>query len=60
VVFGCRPSLQWRRAINLHRDPGAIDQAHTADEFIELAALRDGADFFTRFIRGLADESCFR
>ena len=35
--------------------PGAIDQAHTADEFIELAALEHGADFLTRFIRGLAD-----
>jgi acetylornithine deacetylase len=33
--------------------PGSIDQAHTADEFIELAALEEGADFFTRFIRGL-------
>ena len=33
--------------------PGSIDQAHTADEFIELAALERGADFFTRFIRGL-------
>jgi len=35
--------------------PGVIDQAHTSDEFIELAALEQGADFFTRFIRGLAD-----
>jgi acetylornithine deacetylase len=34
--------------------PGSIDQAHTADEFIDLAALREGADFFTRFVRGLA------
>lgn len=34
--------------------PGAIDQAHTADEFIELAALERGAGFFTRFICGLA------
>jgi acetylornithine deacetylase/succinyl-diaminopimelate desuccinylase-like protein len=35
--------------------PGSIDQAHTADEFIELDALRDGAEFFTRFVRGLAE-----
>jgi acetylornithine deacetylase len=35
--------------------PGSIDQAHTADEFIETAALERGAEFFTRFIRGLAD-----
>ncbi|MDP3851121.1 MAG: M20 family metallopeptidase [Luteolibacter sp.] len=35
--------------------PGSIEQAHTADEFIELAALELGADFLTRFIRGLAD-----
>lgn len=34
--------------------PGTIDQAHTADEFIEIAALEQGAEFFTRFIRGLA------
>ena len=33
--------------------PGSIDQAHTADEFIELTALREGAEFFTRFVRGL-------
>jgi len=37
--------------------PGAIEQAHTADEFIELAALRDGAEFLTRFIRELADQT---
>lgn len=35
--------------------PGSIDQAHTADEFIELAALNEGADFFARWIRDLAD-----
>jgi len=35
--------------------PGAIEQAHTADEFIELAALEHGAEFFTRFIRGLGN-----
>lgn len=34
--------------------PGAIEQAHTADEFIEIRALRAGAEFFSRFIRGLA------
>jgi acetylornithine deacetylase len=33
--------------------PGSIDQAHTADEFIELAQLESGAEFFTRFVRGL-------
>lgn len=33
--------------------PGTIDQAHTADEFIELAALEQGAEFFSRFIRGM-------
>jgi acetylornithine deacetylase len=33
--------------------PGSIDQAHTADEFIELAALEQGAEFFSRFIRGM-------
>jgi len=34
--------------------PGAIEQAHTADEFIEVRALRAGAEFFSRFIRGLS------
>ncbi len=35
--------------------PGSIDQAHTADEFIELAALNEGAEFFSRWLRELAD-----
>jgi len=34
--------------------PGSIQQAHTADEFIDIAALEEGAAFFTRFIRSLA------
>lgn len=34
--------------------PGSIDQAHTVDEFIEVDALKQGAEFFTRFVRGLA------
>jgi acetylornithine deacetylase/succinyl-diaminopimelate desuccinylase-like protein len=34
--------------------PGSIDQAHTVDEFIEIDALRQGAEFFTRFVAGLA------
>ena len=34
--------------------PGSIDQAHTCDEFIEIAALEEGAAFFTDFIRSLA------
>jgi len=33
--------------------PGSIDQAHTADEFIDLAELARGAEFFGRFIAGL-------
>lgn len=33
--------------------PGSIDQAHTADEFIEIDALQKGAEFFMRFIRSL-------
>lgn len=35
--------------------PGSIDQAHTADEFITIEALEEGAEFFTRFIRGMAE-----
>jgi acetylornithine deacetylase len=33
--------------------PGSIDQAHTADEFIELAELERGAEILSRFIRSL-------
>jgi acetylornithine deacetylase/succinyl-diaminopimelate desuccinylase-like protein len=33
--------------------PGSIDQAHTADEWIDLRALEEGAGFFTRWIAGL-------
>jgi acetylornithine deacetylase len=34
--------------------PGSIDQAHTVDEFIELAALEKGTAFFSAFIGSLA------
>jgi acetylornithine deacetylase/succinyl-diaminopimelate desuccinylase-like protein len=30
--------------------PGSIAQAHTRDEFISLHDLREGADFFRRWI----------
>ena len=33
--------------------PGSIDQAHTIDEFIEIAALEKGAAFFTAFLGNL-------
>jgi acetylornithine deacetylase len=33
--------------------PGSIDQAHTADEFIDLDDLARGARFFERFVRAL-------
>ena len=33
--------------------PGSIDQAHTVDEFIEISALQQGAEFLTAFIAGL-------
>ncbi len=33
--------------------PGSIDQAHTCDEFIDVAALEEGAAFFTAFVRSL-------
>ena len=33
--------------------PGSIDQAHTADEFIAVADLEDGARWFTRMITSL-------
>ncbi len=31
--------------------PGSIDQAHTVDEFIEVAQLEAGASFFSEFLR---------
>lgn len=33
--------------------PGSIEQAHTADEWIKVADLEAGADFFQRFLRNL-------
>jgi acetylornithine deacetylase/succinyl-diaminopimelate desuccinylase-like protein len=33
--------------------PGSIAQAHTADEWIKISDLEDGADFFERFLRSL-------
>lgn len=33
--------------------PGSIDQAHTANEFIEIAALEDGVAKFSAFLREL-------
>ena len=35
--------------------PGSIDQAHTADEHIDIVALRTGTDFLTNFVRSLAE-----
>jgi acetylornithine deacetylase len=35
--------------------PGSIAQAHTKDEFIEIAHLEEGQAFFSKFIRSLAD-----
>lgn len=34
--------------------PGSIDQAHTADEFIRISDLEDGAEWFTTLIASLA------
>ncbi|MEO7933825.1 MAG: M20 family metallopeptidase [Chthoniobacterales bacterium] len=33
--------------------PGSISQAHTADEWIEVAELERGAEFFARFLQSL-------
>lgn len=33
--------------------PGSIDQAHTVDEYIDIEALKQGAEFFTQFVKGL-------
>lgn len=35
--------------------PGSINQAHTKDEFINLREWEEGRDFFSKFIRSLAD-----
>lgn len=37
--------------------PGSIEQAHTANEFITLSALKEGAEFFTQFIQELGNEN---
>jgi acetylornithine deacetylase/succinyl-diaminopimelate desuccinylase-like protein len=34
--------------------PGSIHQAHTADEYIEVAELERGADFFCRFLQSFS------
>jgi acetylornithine deacetylase/succinyl-diaminopimelate desuccinylase-like protein len=34
--------------------PGSIRQAHTADEYIEVAELERGADFFCRFLQSFS------
>jgi len=33
--------------------PGSIAQAHTADEFISIADLEEGARFFQNFLKSL-------
>ena len=33
--------------------PGNIAQAHTADEFIEVAALEEGVQFYRKFLESL-------
>ena len=35
--------------------PGSIDQAHTADEFIDLAALEAGASQFSAYLAALRE-----
>jgi len=35
--------------------PGSMAQAHTADEFIEVAELKRGAEFFTNFLRNFSN-----
>ena len=35
--------------------PGSIDQAHTADEFIEISDLESGVEFYSAFLRSFAD-----
>ena len=33
--------------------PGSIEQAHTKDEWIEIAELEKGAEFWVRWLRSL-------
>jgi acetylornithine deacetylase/succinyl-diaminopimelate desuccinylase-like protein len=33
--------------------PGSIDQAHTVDEFIDIEELKQGAEFFRKFLQSL-------
>ncbi|MFT7173812.1 MAG: acetylornithine deacetylase/succinyl-diaminopimelate desuccinylase-like protein, partial [Paracoccaceae bacterium] len=37
--------------------PGSIDQAHTADEFIAISDLENGARWFSNLIASLAEHS---
>ncbi len=37
--------------------PGSIDQAHTADEFIKVTDLQAGVEWFTTFVKSLAEKS---
>jgi acetylornithine deacetylase/succinyl-diaminopimelate desuccinylase-like protein len=34
--------------------PGSIDQAHTVDEFLEISALEQGAEFFSKFVASVS------
>jgi len=35
--------------------PGSIDQAHTADEFIDIEQLEEGARFLSRFVKDVTE-----
>jgi acetylornithine deacetylase/succinyl-diaminopimelate desuccinylase-like protein len=34
--------------------PGSIDQAHTVDEFLEISALEQGTEFFSKFVASMS------
>jgi len=51
VPFGSDASKLSRQGIpSLIIGPGSIDQAHAADEFVELAQIAQAADFYRNFI----------
>lgn len=56
VPFGCDASKLSRAGIpSIVFGPGSIDQAHTADEFVEVDQVEAAFEFYQHFLRSFAD-----
>jgi acetylornithine deacetylase len=56
VPFGCDASKLSRAGIpSIVFGPGSIDQAHTADESVELDQVEAAFEFYQHFLRSFAD-----